>query len=499
MEKFIKFFFEKHPYVPVDAVKFEEKDGIVAAKIKNAGVSFAFLVEDTPVGFDVIRTPSGEFVFFDKDNYEDLVGQEVSFGRPAKTPNINPSLEIPTPRGVIGLKKTAGFVADVDRAGNLYTVTIFDDEDRVVYHKTLLSRNAVIKALKEYGLEPSEEILENGGVVSTEEKLLAEINSEEQPQIKTASEETAVMYKVGDFYTPPITTQTNYMVKFASGEVRPVIFKEGTTVISDKILVLDPKLPKLHVPEPVPAKNLEKDAVYIFASSTQATEPIVALHHSGNAVFGVNKEGEEVQVYKMASDRTYGECRGRSPKVYLLYGDWKLYKLGTVVTKYKEKVTEFTVSRLSVNKFAFTEGGKELYFDQKGLMRYLARRGVPYSTIASILANLEEANSVNVALYTEMKHETQSEDTSTVTEQVKAKLKKIAQLYGTLGDSPELQTLHKAQQVILQLLEAETDQQLRQVLYNTAAGMDVVMRTLAERLYMSQDQTPTPNGGKNEA
>lgn len=490
MEKFIKFFFEKHPYVPVDAVSFEEKDGIVAAKIKHVGVSFAFLVDDRPVGFDVIRTPSGEFVFFDKDNYEDVAGQTTMFGRPAKAPNINPSLEMPTSRGVIGLKKTAGFVADVDRAGDLYTVTIFDDNDRVVYHKTLLPRNAVIEALKEYGLRPSEEILENGGVVSTEENLIAEINSEERPQIKAASERTAVMYKVGDFYTPPITTQTNYMVKFASGEVRPVVFKEGGTFVSDRILVLDPNLPKLHVPEPVPAKSLEKNAVYIFASSTQATEPIVVTGYKENAVFGVNQNGEEVQVYKLASDDTYGECRDGSPKVYLLYGDWKLYKLGSVIASYREKVTEFTVSKLSSNKFAFTEGNKELYFDQKGLMRYLARRGVPYSTIAGILNQLEDAKSVNVTLFKEVKHEAQSDSTSTVTDQVRAKLRKIAQLYGTLGQSPELQTLQKAQQVILQMLEVETDPQFRQVLYNTAAGMDAVMRTFAERLYMAQEQSP---------
>ncbi|MEM4668891.1 MAG: hypothetical protein QW650_00020 [Thermofilum sp.] len=477
MEEFVKFFFEKHPYVPPQFVKFEQDGEEVVARIKGVGESRAKRTEDgTIVGFDVLRLED-ELVLFNRQNFENAFLAREDFAVPAKAPDINPTLSVPLLRGVIALKKY-GFVADVERQGDLYSVQIFDDNDNLVRSETLLSKDEARSILREYGFDVNDLIFESGGTISTAEKAMVLLDEEEaEPRIEKVGGVGARMFKLGSFYSPPVVEIVGKKAVLADGSVR-IFLASSTPHCDEKFLLASDEIV---VPQPILVKSAQKGDVCVFSGDTAATEPFLVTKGGERHVIGVGQDGTVVEVVVHKDVEPHLE-KTASRRVYFLPEGWKIYKLGQTVSRVSEKVREFTITRLSANAFVVEEGEKRTALTKERLKRFLVRIGADEGVVEAALQRLENFGTVKVSVYQEAKAEN-AENQEVFSFTKKFKLKKLSQILGTLHDAEDLNLLGKAQQKILELLEEEEDQSLRKVLLVVAKGLDRVIGEYAARFY----------------
>lgn len=498
IDNIIEFFFEKHPYIKRNDVRFvEEGQNRVKAIIKNVGVSYATETEKGLVGFDVLYTNDNSPVLFNQKNTSDLFRSSDKFAVPAKAPEINPTLRIPSPvtRGVrIMLTKEAQWVVDIDRHGALYEVTIYDDKDQIVKHETMLNADQVKQLLEDYGFQIDDALLDSGGVISSIEKVVVKINEEEQaPEIKTASIGTAQMYKLGELYSAPIVAMNQNTATFVNNKTaRIVMLDNNTPVITEKVIGIPKTAEVRDIPAPVYDPDPQPGGVYTIVGDKFATEPFVMRDMTTYTVTGVNENGQLVYVYKLASDKCDCEVERTKDKViYILKGDWQFYKFGQISESKKEKLGDITINKIG-NNYTVSYENKTQVYNKDGLERFLARQGISFQMIQHILSELEKTRIINISLYKDFARKSLSDNTSTITESVRLKLFKQASVLGTLAGDARMDKLHNAYTELLGLLEDIQRGNIQMDYQNVlecAQKLDNILKEYANIKYFKTNET----------
>ena len=489
LKKAVQFFFEKHPYISANAVEFKTEDNAVVAHIKKLGVTRAYIDEDHLVGFDVLELSNGEKVLLNKANYENLSHHALDFAKPSKAPNINPHLVIPVPGGVrMRFFKLADYVADVEREGNYYNVTVYDEEDKIVENRTMLTQDELVALLAKYGLKADEETLEVGGVVANAEPLI--VASKPQAEVKVASNETMKMYRLENgFYSTPFGFEKDG-ARTISGEKMNVVFYKGAHLVTDRGFLIPENAEELVVPKPVLAETLHVEDICILTDGIYATEPFQVKEAAEGVIKGVGRDDEPVEIYKVATN-TLANIRTKEKTIYIVPKDWKVYKLAeSKATTVKEKVGEIFIARLG-SRYYFSFNDKASFGPIEKLRRWLARHGVGKIGIAFLEHELSKKPTVKVFVYRTTTSRSDSEDTTTISDKTELKVKKASSLYGNVSGDDVFKLFEKTQRTLLDLLEQSQQGEIPldpEMILRTAQGLDEIIRNYVTVLYKKQEE-----------
>jgi len=93
LSNFVQFFYEKHPYLSAQQVKFKEDSGQVCAIVKGLGVTCAVESNGRVIGFDVLDMGEQGKLLLTKQNFDNIMASSSNFARPSKQKKINPRME----------------------------------------------------------------------------------------------------------------------------------------------------------------------------------------------------------------------------------------------------------------------------------------------------------------------------------------------------------------------------------------------------------------------
>jgi len=497
LSNFVQFFYEKHPYLSAQQVKFKEDSGQVCAIVKGLGVTCAVESNGRVIGFDVLDMGEQGKLLLTKQNFDNIMASSSNFARPSKQKKINPRMEIPIPRGVMWLTKAAMYVAEVEKNGNFYNVEVYESTDnegeKLIDKAEFVSPDELALLAEKYGLKLPDDVLENGGTVSSAEPVDVAID-EEEAQVKESAFTLGVhtLYRLSTeppLYTPPVARLEKKAATLIDGTKRTIIFDAPSNIVTDKIITLSKQAQAFSVPIGYSINNVSDGDFILITSELASFEPIYVKEASAHSLTGIDVNGKVHHLSLFRSNKP-GKITKISQDNYLLTGDWSIYKIASTISTTKESIGNFTITVVNQSPKLYNikwEDGRDVTIPEANLGRYLAKYGIPDALAAAITGKLGDSTSVNISLYKEDKHQSDTDDTLTSISALKAKIKKVASaMYGTMSAAPEIKQLNDSYQLILAMMQQAQDEQTYTILQQAAMALDALLRYLVPQMQMNQ-------------